>query len=924
MTGHSFFGKQKLCYTEVTDFTDFQGIGRDPMYKRYDSVFSVVKRTVPVDIQNFLATPEYISDTDQICWHVPQWTEHPIRLSELDGSEFERYKCIFDDTVNKYKQGVMNLNGEDLMIMAGAIKYIDNERTYCADGKVYAVAWGMTPDTKQHKVIGSVIHDFDFVKKYKIIFEPGEHGKLESKIDRSISRAEGTVLSELDVPKIVSFDGWSFDGWEQNPIGQIITSDMTFTARYSESPISIIQPIEHPESNEGPTQYLCKFDAGEHGVINGQSEFMFGANTVIGDDNIPIVIANKGYKFIGWNISPFNCLMDQDRSFTAQYSKCLPWYKRLWLWLVGLFAGRGCLKWLLWLLLIALGLLLLSLLLKSCNSCSKSGGLFGGEPSVNGVAPIGQKPDGIGGMIDDNGFALPITGIDGKLPSGDGVIAPIMGEDGSMPPVIDEEQRPDVIANRLFLFLEDNKDDIDALAEDFKKKYPDEQYSIIGFDREIGMLVIQIPESERNRMRQSLNDELPNHSFLVFDEEIYELNGTVSNSASTDMGWHIKAINLMEGWKITKGSSNIRIAVVDDGIDAGHPMFKGRIVDAYNVYTQSNNLSKGQGHGTHTAGLAAGSAEFISKGASGVAPNSKIIPIQVFDNNICPLSALVAGVMYAIRHDADVVNLSVSANFEGLNQMPPAEQETISKTQFKNVEKLWSHISKLAVQKKCILVFAAGNNDILASIPPTNRNESSIVVTAVDQKLCPTTFTNFGPGSDISAPGIDIYSSFPTNDFKSMDGTSMAAPIVSGTIALMKSLKKDLSVKQAKNVLYKTGADVYGYIPPMVLVDKALQAVKNNDFGTPNTRELIPVPHVIENPSLDSGNGGHGTVEDTNGSGGTSGQQNGSGSQTKESSKNTDSNPKPGFDEDEIRREIREHQERINELNQLLKNNGRK
>lgn len=52
MAGHSFFGKQKLCYTEVSDFTDYQGIGHDPMYKRYDSVFSVVKRVIPTHWRN--------------------------------------------------------------------------------------------------------------------------------------------------------------------------------------------------------------------------------------------------------------------------------------------------------------------------------------------------------------------------------------------------------------------------------------------------------------------------------------------------------------------------------------------------------------------------------------------------------------------------------------------------------------------------------------------------------------------------------------------------------------------------------------------------------------------------------------------------------------------------------------------------------
>ena len=70
----------------------------------------------------------------------------------------------------------------------------------------------------------------------------------------------------------------------------------------------------------------------------------------------------------------------------------------------------------------------------------------------------------------------------------------------------------------------------------------------------------------------------------------------------------------------------------------------------------------------------------------------------------------------------------------------------------------------------------------------------------------------------------------------------MAAPIVTGTIALMKSIKKDITVSQARNALYKTGADVYGYIPPMVLVDKALVAVKNGDFSEPSARKIKPIP----------------------------------------------------------------------------------
>ena len=153
MAGHTFFGKQKLCYTEVSDFTDYQGIGHDPMYKRYDSVFSVVKRAIPSNLQHFLATPEYLDDEDQICWHVDNWNERPSRLTELTGEERDKYKGILDDTVRKYKSAIMELNGEDLQIMAGAIKYIDDDRVYCGDDKVYLVAWGMTLDKNQHKVI---------------------------------------------------------------------------------------------------------------------------------------------------------------------------------------------------------------------------------------------------------------------------------------------------------------------------------------------------------------------------------------------------------------------------------------------------------------------------------------------------------------------------------------------------------------------------------------------------------------------------------------------------------------------------------------------------------------------------------------------------------------------------------------------------
>ena len=663
MAGHTFFGKQKLCYTEVSDFTDYQGIGHDPMYKRYDSVFSVIKRTVPTSLHHFLATPEYLDDEDQICWHVDNWNERPRRLTDLSGAEYDRYKSILQDTVRTYKSSIMELNGEDLQIMAGAIKYIDEGRVYCGDGKVYLVAWGMTPDTRQHKVVGSVIHDFEYVKKYKITFDVGEHGTI-SKLDKSMNRTEGVTLSNADLPELTVMEGWNFLGWEPSPLGQVVNSDMNFTAKYEKAitpishqslPIQPITPI--PPAPPTPDFFNCKFDAGEHGKIDGFSTVRKEADSRLTNGEIPRVTPDKGYKFKGWNISPYNMLVDEDKVFTAQYEEIIPWYRRWWLGLTGLFAGlfvgKGCLRWLLWILLGILLCWLLSLFLRGCGS------RLGLQTPINGVVPMDTITRSDGRVVDNNGYSHPLTGEDGVLPDEGTYVSPVLGEDGSNIPIVEQPGVPKTIANRLFLFIENENDNIEVLAQDFKKAYPGNQYSIIGYDKEVKLLVIQIPENERDQIRQTINSKIPNHKFIVFDEEIYEINGQVSTQYE-NKGWHLKAINLQAGWNITKGSSDVKIAVVDDGIEASHPMFKGRIVDAYNVFTQDNRLSLGEGHGTHTAGLAAGCADYVSNGAAGVAPNCMLMPIQVFDNRQCPLSALVAGVMYAVHHDADVPALSLS------------------------------------------------------------------------------------------------------------------------------------------------------------------------------------------------------------------------------------------------------------------------
>ncbi len=927
MGAYSLYDKRRLCYTLISDYTDHQGIGHDPLYKRYESVYSAVKNLIDENQQHFLAHPIYSKTEDHIEWYTVNWNETPTRYIHLQGSEKEKYALIKEKTIKHYKERLMAAKNEDLQLLAGALKYIDDEAIFCYDNKVVVVAWGMTPD-KKHEIGGYIIHEFSFDEKYKVTFDCGANGSLSSKIEQSSKFSEGVELSSKDLPTVMPNEGYSFDGWEPNPINHKVVKDILFTAKYSKLPEQ--PPIEPVYVNvsfnsgssgtlSGDTQLTiekdeilttnqtpnvipiagkefigwspsinspvtkdttfnanydsktckCYFDAGKHGDIDGLSIITKNAGASILNNEIPSVKVRKGYKFVGWDTNPFNAHITEDSVFIAQYETKPPWYKALWASVVGgvaalwaWFREKGCLKWILWILLALLLLFLLLFLLDSCNSCS--GSHNGGndnigivktpiKDNINEVYPIEDITTPGGSIIDDNNNSAPISIIDedGKLPynpdnpeKDNHIVAPIVGEDGSLPPIVKNPGAPDIIANRLNIYFEDEDVDLISFIQSFKDIYTEEKYQIIGFDDKVKMIQIQIPENERDRIRESINAQLPNYKFFVVDESIFQIVGDVKNNGS-DAGWHLKAINASKAWDITRGNDNIIIAVVDDGIDYSHSMFADRIIKPYNVFTQKNRLSSGEGHGTHVAGLAVGSTKFLSKGAAGIAPGCKLMPVQVFDNKLCTFSSITNGIMYAIHEGADVVNISIGPNFEGLSLLPIEEQKNIAKTHFRNEEKVWRKITRIANNKNCILVFAVGNDKVLASIPPENRTNASVNVAAVDKTLSAAVFSNYGEGSNISAPGVDIYSSFPKNDFQYAEGTSMAAPIVAGIIALMKSINKDITVQQVIQVLQSTGKPVSGNVPPMVQADKALQVVKSGDYNktTPNPyedEEIVP------------------------------------------------------------------------------------
>ena len=212
MDKHTFIGKRKVGSTDISDFTDFQGIGQDPLYKRYDSVNSIIKRTIDPRYIHFLAAPNYSTTDDAVNWYIDEWKETPEILTRLEGEQRVKYQRIKDQTVAHYKQTLNKLSGEDLQVMACALRYIDDDFIFCCDGKVYLLAWGMTPDTRKHISKGELVHESPSVIKHKVTFDVGEHGALTTKISGHTALREGTVISVNDLPAVEANKGYTFSG----------------------------------------------------------------------------------------------------------------------------------------------------------------------------------------------------------------------------------------------------------------------------------------------------------------------------------------------------------------------------------------------------------------------------------------------------------------------------------------------------------------------------------------------------------------------------------------------------------------------------------------------------------------------------------------------------------------------------------------
>lgn len=260
--------------------------------------------------------------------------------------------------------------------------------------------------------------------------------------------------------------------------------------------------------------------------------------------------------------------------------------------------------------------------------------------------------------------------------------------------------------------------------------------------------------------------------------------------------WAHVASDSVEGWSVAKANKkgDVTIAIIDTGIDGKHPDLKEKLLPGYDAYGQGKEYVDMQGHGTHCAGIAAAFHNDI--GVAGYAPDAKLIAVKVLgDNGSGSYAAVADGIAWAAKSKADVMSMSLGG---------PSSSQAIADA------------IALAVKNGKLVVAAMGNSGKNASVISYPAADKGVfAVGANDIKDKTASFSQVGKHCAISAPGVNIMSTFPTYasgmpavNYGSISGTSMACPGVSGLAALVKSVNPSLKADQIKDIITKSSVDL--------------------------------------------------------------------------------------------------------------------
>lgn len=252
----------------------------------------------------------------------------------------------------------------------------------------------------------------------------------------------------------------------------------------------------------------------------------------------------------------------------------------------------------------------------------------------------------------------------------------------------------------------------------------------------------------------------------IFRPPPYRIDSIISPSELGQvMDWGLAATHIPEAWLLTKGEG-VRVAVLDTGFESEHPDLSGQFLTPPKDGTGSvYGPSDRQGHGTHCAGIVAGSDN--AQGIVGVAPKCKLIGGKVLGDDGSGSSRVIAeGIDWAVDQGAHVISLSLGSPY--------------------NDQRMAGSIAR-AASKGVFVIAAAGNSGAGSEKEFPAADPKAVAIAAINEAGKVSDFSSRGKHVMFACPGEKILSTFPGGRYARLSGTSMACPFFAGVVALLVS-----------------------------------------------------------------------------------------------------------------------------------------
>jgi hypothetical protein len=309
-----------------------------------------------------------------------------------------------------------------------------------------------------------------------------------------------------------------------------------------------------------------------------------------------------------------------------------------------------------------------------------------------------------------------------------------------------------------------------------------------------------LSETEKTRIEEEYSVEFTQESsvngvYTVVTTEESDINNLEKDasveSVETDVpvkmaadviDWGVSRIGADKIWDTATGIG-VTVAVIDTGIEMTHPDLQGKVTKGYDFVNDKESPEDDNGHGTHVAGIVMAARN--DTGVVGVSHGTSVMPVKVLNSaGSGYISDVAKGIYWATDNGAQIINLSLGA---------PVDTDVLR------------NAVNYASSKGVLLVAAAGNEyGAPCQYPAAYGNVICVVATDSSNRLA--SFSNVG--GELAAPGVSNYSTFLGGTYRYLSGTSMAAPHVAGSLALLRGICTDCTSSELIGTLRDTAVDL--------------------------------------------------------------------------------------------------------------------